>query len=444
MTLWNFAKHSLAWQQKQLQQIAAINEDTSIHKYKPKDRRVGVYPRIVQFLDATTREGPRSLQILSDYNATMGRQLTDHLPTWKLMELYKQQQQLEEINEVDSRDAEFDLPDPFETAECKAQYAWQLTTYPTCNTLHELDMTRLNSFDDVSLHKPREVHSSATCPPRLKYIASGYWRDIWSVNELVLHEDRIQKGQHQQQQQPSCDMYYNVALKTMRYEHEFVGRNYDRHRRDALAAERLTKSDFVVDIYGLCGNSGLFEYSDAGDIANAIWPARTGKNGHDLAQIEKLQIGTLTGLGLFGGRTTDIARSRDSSTFCPAMFAPIFVSATQAASGLADFHNIDREGRASMAHTDISPGQFIKIGHRYKLNDFNRARFLRWNVMKNEACGYYVDRNPGRNRSPEEYNYRLQSEKVRLSICYCIEFEAVKPRQIITAAHQLGYNYSLI
>ena len=65
-----------------------------------------------------------------------------------------------------------------------------------------------------------------------------------------------------------------------------------------------------------------------------------------------------------------------------------------------------------MAHTDISPGQFIKVGDRYKLNDFNRARFLRWNVKKDEPCGYYVDRNPGRNRSPEEYSYKLQSEKV--------------------------------
>ena len=88
------------------------------------------------------------------------------------------------------------------------------------------------------------------------------------------------------------------------------------------------------------------------------------------------------------------------------------ISATQAATGLADLHNIDHEGRPSIAHTDISPGQFIKIGNRYKLNDFNRARFLLWNVKKDKPCGYYVDRNPGRNRSPEEYSYSLQSEKV--------------------------------
>lgn len=91
--------------------------------------------------------------------------------------------------------------------------------------------------------------------------------------------------------------------------------------------------------------------------------------------------------------------------------------ATQAAMALAAVHNIDQEGQASIAHTDISPQQFIKIrelngSYIYKLSDFNRVRFIRWSRKKNKPCGYYVDRNPGTNRSPEEYGYKLQSEKV--------------------------------
>lgn len=73
--------------------------------------------------------------------------------------------------------------------------------------------------------------------------------------------------------------------------------------------------------------------------------------------------------------------------------------ATQAAMGLADAHNIDKEGQASMAHTDITPGQYILIDGWYKLNDFNRARFLRWSKKKNKPCGYVVGRNPGTVRS---------------------------------------------
>jgi hypothetical protein len=87
-------------------------------------------------------------------------------------------------------------------------------------------------------------------------------------------------------------------------------------------------------------------------------------------------------------------------------------------------HNIDKEGRASIAHTDISPSQFIQIDGIYKLNDFNRARFLRWNNETDKACPYYVGKNPGKNRSPEEYEYKPQSEKVsiwlRSLFCYLL------------------------
>jgi serine/threonine protein kinase len=84
--------------------------------------------------------------------------------------------------------------------------------------------------------------------------------------------------------------------------------------------------------------------------------------------------------------------------------------ATQAAIGLAAVHNIDKEGEASIAHTDISPSQYIKVNGKYKLNDFNRARFIPWSNDK--MCPYEVGNNPGKNRSPEEYNYEPQTEKV--------------------------------
>lgn len=67
-----------------------------------------------------------------------------------------------------------------------------------------------------------------------------------------------------------------------------------------------------------------------------------------------------------------------------------------------------------MAHTDISPSQYIKIGDIYKLNDFNRARFLPWSAKDNQTCPYFVANNPGKFRSPEEYNYEGQTEMVRL------------------------------
>lgn len=88
--------------------------------------------------------------------------------------------------------------------------------------------------------------------------------------------------------------------------------------------------------------------------------------------------------------------------------------ATQAAIGLAAVHNVDQEGYASIAHTDISPSQYIAVNGVYKLNDFNRARFISYDGT--EACPFLVGSNPGKNRSPEEYAYEPQTEKA--SLCY--------------------------
>ena len=42
----------------------------------------------------------------------------------------------------------------------------------------------------------------------------------------------------------------------------------------------------------------------------------------------------------------------------------------------------------------------------------NRCRFIRWNEDKNEACTFKVGNNPGDFRSPEEYAYEGESEKI--------------------------------
>ena len=238
----------------------------------------------------------------------------------------------------DSKDYKYSRPDVFETAECKAQYPWQLMQFPTCNTVFENDLTAIYT----------EKHKRM----RPSLIAHGYWRDVWLVKDFNTSKR---------------------VMKTLRYEHAFEGRNYDRHLRDALTMERMTKSSHVVDIYGFCGNSGLFEYGRGGDIMDRLWPEQKENN---LTMLDKLEI------------------------------------ATQVAMAVADLHNFDKEGQASVAHTDITPSQFISINGVFKLNDFNRVRFLRWSMELNEPCGYYVGKNPGKLRSPEEYSYDEQSEKV--------------------------------
>jgi serine/threonine protein kinase len=138
-----------------------------------------------------------------------------------------------------------------------------------------------------------------------------------------------------------------------------------------MALERLTSSKHVVNVYGYCSTSAFFEFSDGGDIYQELW-STTG----NITSLRKLQI------------------------------------ATQAAMGLADAHTVDFDDRPTIAHTDVAGGQYILIDGVYKLNDFNRARFLLRNKTTGENCPYVVGKNPGKNRSPEEYRYDPQTEKV--------------------------------
>jgi len=134
-----------------------------------------------------------------------------------------------------------------------------------------------------------------------------------------------------------------------------------------------------LDIYAACGNSGVFEYADGGSLADSIWYNKHPKKNED----------------------TWSSKER-------------VVVAYQAVSGIADLHNFAKEGVPSIAHTDITAQQFVYVeeARLYKLNDFNRARFLPVNKKTSEICTYEVGNNPGSFRSPEEYEYVPQTEKV--------------------------------
>jgi hypothetical protein len=59
----------------------------------------------------------------------------------------------------------------FETTDCKAQYSWQMGSFPTCNHVYELDLT--------------DEHA--------RFLANGYWRDVWAVTEEGTGEARVLK-----------------------------------------------------------------------------------------------------------------------------------------------------------------------------------------------------------------------------------------------------------
>jgi hypothetical protein len=287
------------------------------------------FPRHVRYLINEMGEGVEVQRLSLD---------VDHYPLKRTVRVSRRALKRQEHLNEGSEDYAHSRASDFETTKCKAQHPWQLMTFPTCNILYEYDLTSIYTEQQENMET--------------RTVAHGHYRDVWIVKE------------------------FNAAtrvLKTLRYKHDFEGRFFGRNRKDALISERMTKSPHVVDIYGFCGNSALFEYSRGGDITATVFP----KNGrHNLTMLNKVEI------------------------------------ATQLASALADLHNFDKEGEASVAHADVNPSQFVLIDGSFKLNDFNRGVLMQWSKQRNESCGYYMNLNEGKMRSPEEYSYTKQSEKV--------------------------------
>ena len=275
--------------------------------------------------------------------------------------------------------------DPYANhAECVPMHEWQKASYPNCNALHAMEL-------DEAI-----------------FVANGFFRDVWVVSTSA-------KGESEQ-----------VAVKTLRLRDssklDFDARNYHRHNVDAIAYERLTASTFVMNIFGYCGMSGIFEFAPGGDLSDAL------SDGNTFTKKER------------------------------------FKTALEVTQAVSDLHNFNRRA-PSIAHTDIWHSQIVKTQRGvWALSDFNRAqckcvftfrfrfpdslRFRRrsfvrwrggdsiqetiplsfnfffyflstiedlyWNSTNNATnCPYFYQHTNGYPfRSPEEYSYEAQTEAI--------------------------------
>mmetsp|Transcript_2157 Transcript_2157/g.4711 ORF Transcript_2157/g.4711 Transcript_2157/m.4711 type:complete len:702 (+) Transcript_2157:191-2296(+) len=258
--------------------------------------------------------------------------------------------------------------EPLEDKECKPRHEWQKGALPNCNVLHEFELGQLSGMFGRAVRKGLRKQEGDG-DELVKYLAHGYWRDVWLMSKASRSYDPLADDDGEEM----------AVLKTLRYKHDFTDRNYDRHRKDALASERLSGSDHVVDIFAYCSNSAVFEYGPGGDIEGKLWPYDEEEEKYYVADIpshEKLEM------------------------------------AYQVAVAIAETHEVEGDGYASIAHTDITPSQFILINNQWKLNDFNRCRFMRVYKEDNSPCGFYVGANPGKFRAPEEYEFKEENEMI--------------------------------
>jgi hypothetical protein len=239
--------------------------------------------------------------------------------------------------------------------------SWQLSHNPTCNTIHE-ESSGWQQLYQLPINKHNLIDPDRDQNEQMRLVNKGAFRHVWMIRD----HDGVTKR----------------AMKTLRSlrtkEKKFDLRNQDRHRRDAIAFDELHKSSLVVDIYGHCSNTAIFDYADGGDLTRIY-----DEDSPEPTKLDVLRIAYNVSLSIH------------------------------------DAHHIDEEGRPTMAHTDIKTDQFIYQDGYYKLSDFNRVRFLmwnqtfhKWNQTSDGQCGFNVAKNGGEYRSPEEYAYEKETEKV--------------------------------
>ena len=331
-------------------------------------------PRVVKLTD---QNHSFRLSIAPGFAAVNDEELFD-IKQWGLRELKQSYVEIRMTNPKYLHQAE-----SLDKGDCQpVAPSWQLSHNPTCNIIHEessgwqqlyqLPSNILTGIDPKSMEleweeKKRIEKHNLVDPDRdeneqMRLVNQGAFRHVWMIRD----HDGVTKR----------------AMKTLRSlrskEKKFDLRNHDRHRRDAIAFDELHKSSLVVDIYGHCSNTAIFDYADGGDLTRIY-----DEDSPEPTKLDILRIAYNVSLSIH------------------------------------DAHHIDEEGRPTMAHTDIKADQFIYQDGYYKLSDFNRVRFLmwnqtvhKWNQTSDGQCGFDVARNGGEYRSPEEYAYEKETEKV--------------------------------
>lgn len=265
--------------------------------------------------------------------------------------------------------------------QCIPQESWQTDYLINCNGLHELDMV------------------SASFENTLNFLGQGWFRAAWKFSFHQYSYEEKDKGT-----KSVSISQEGLVLKTLRMEREFLDEYYELHRRDAVAMERLTWSEYVMDVYGYCGQSALNELAYFKDEIN------------NLEQLD---------------RAMRSVKQKEKADREKVEYMKLKL-ATSVATGISHVHQVHSPSsiasgkeplpsKALMAHYDINPRNIAIVkGGKPKLNDFNIAEFIQYNPNTNQSCGFPSRLHEPWWRAPEEMylpedvevDMRLVTEKV--------------------------------
>ena len=129
--------------------------------------------------------------------------------------------------------------------DCVIKRPWQSNFYPTCNIMHEFDITTgiLPNRDNDALVTNQFQMISTGGSIRLTWkldLASSYSKILNRNNEAYPNE---------------------YVLKMLRIDREFNKHTFESNRIDSIAMERLSKSPHVMNEYSFCGQSVITEFA---------------------------------------------------------------------------------------------------------------------------------------------------------------------------------------
>ncbi len=271
----------------------------------------------------------------------------------------------------DNDDIHFQHFSTKDSENCEPMATWQSMAFPTCNSLHELNIFDTSPYLAKLTPQQNMIRNTYSA----KLLGNGWFRDAWDVFDGVHNK--------------------SFALKTLRLQRDFLPEYFELHRRDAVALERLTQSPYVIDVYGYCGQSTMNELAFQNNQLNDLYRMATGPMMNNFSPYilkTKLQIAAMTALAVAHLHSVPIDHN---------------------------IEGLDRQTKtpASIVHYDINPRNVVIMpSGKPKLNDFNVAEFLKWNPEINATCGFEGRFHEPWWRSPEEmqsfsYNDNNQESK---------------------------------
>jgi hypothetical protein len=151
-------------------------------------------------------------------------------------------------------------------------------------------------------------------------------------NDLYQYTERFLNGTNGE------TISQSLAVKILKWEKPYSELKFEVVRQDAVTLERLSKSPYIYPIYGYCGFHLIVPFMTGGRLADALSEWKHGER--KLSSRTRLRY------------------------------------AVDAAAGLRDLHDIDRDGVPSATHGDLKEHQYLFAPDgRLMLGDFNKGKF---------------------------------------------------------------------